>query len=106
MVLLRFLVVQDQRETSLGEVAAGDEPLDPPMSRAVVSERVVGPGEQEAVDDVGEVALERASGSAGGLALGSLAGQEGLGVGVDAGLDNGDACSAALSWRVPPRCRR
>jgi hypothetical protein len=46
---------------------------------------------QAAVDDVGEVALERAAGFAGGLAFGSLACEEGLGVGVDAGLDDGDA---------------
>jgi hypothetical protein len=55
---------------------------------------------EAAVDDVGEVALECAAGFAGGLALGSLAGEEGLGVGVDAGLDDSDSVQGGVELAV------
>src|SRR4051794_41939182 len=57
------------------------------MSRSILLCQIVeggggvGPGQQAAVDDVGEVALEGAAGFAGGFAFGDLAGQGGLGGG-------------------------
>ena len=61
---------------------------------------VVGPGEEAAVDDVGEVAFERAAGFAWGLAFADLAGEEGLGVGVVALLDDRDAVERGVELAV------
>ena len=60
----------------------------------------VGPGQQAAVDDVGEVALEGAAGFAGGFAFGDLAGEVGLGGGVVALLDDGDAVERGVELAV------
>ena len=60
----------------------------------------VGPGEEAAVDDVGEVAFEGAAGFAWGLAFADLAGEEGLGVGVVALLDDRDAVERGVELAV------
>src|SRR4051794_41784609 len=61
---------------------------------------VVGPGEEAAVEDVGEVALEGAAGFSGGFAFGDLAGEEGFGGGVVALLDDGDAGERGVELSV------
>ena len=55
---------------------------------------------EAAVDDVGEVALERAAGFAGGLAFCEFAGQEGLGCGVVSLLDDRDAVERGVELAV------
>src|SRR5918994_994634 len=60
----------------------------------------LGPGVEAAVDDVGEVAFEGATGFAWGLAFADLAGQEGLGVGVVALLDDRDAVERGVELAV------
>jgi hypothetical protein len=55
---------------------------------------------QATVDDVGEVALERAACFARSLASGDLACQEGLGFGVVALLDDGDAVERGVQLAV------
>ena len=61
---------------------------------------VVGPVEEAAVEDVGEVALEGTAGFAGGLAFGDLFGEVGLGGGVVALLDDGDAVEGGVELSV------
>ena len=61
---------------------------------------VVGPGVELAVEDVGEVAFERASGFAGGLAFGHLVGEEGFGGGLVSLLDDGDAVERGVELSV------
>jgi hypothetical protein len=61
---------------------------------------VVGPGQELAVEDVGEVALEGAAGFAGRLAFGHLAGEEGFGGGVVSLLDDGDAVKRSVELSV------
>ena len=77
-----------------------DEALDSPMSRGIHRWRRVGPGEQASVDDVGEVAFERAAGFSGCLALVDLASEECLGVGVMALLDDRDAVERGVELAV------
>ena len=60
----------------------------------------VGPGDEAAVDGVGEVALEGSSGFSGGFAFGDLAVQVGLGGGVVALLDDGDAVEGGVELAV------
>jgi hypothetical protein len=60
----------------------------------------VGPGVEASVDDVGEVALEGASGFAWGFAFAEFAGEEGLGVGVVSLLDDGDAVERGVELAV------
>jgi hypothetical protein len=57
-------------------------------------------------DAAGEVALEAADGIAGALAFLAFAVEVGLRFGVASRAGDGDACSAALIWRFPPRSRR
>src|SRR3954464_9264607 len=59
----------------------------------------VGPGEQAAVDDVGEVAFECSSGLAGCLAFGGFAGEECPGGGVVSLLDDRDPVGESGSVR-------
>jgi len=74
------LVLEDQGERLLGEVATSNKPLDSPMSSRGRFERIRSPGEETPEDDVGEVALERPPCLARGLAFVPLAGQENLGL--------------------------
>src|SRR4051794_41193646 len=62
--------------------------------------RRVGPGVEASVDDVGEVAFERAAGFAGCLAFVELSGEERLGGGVVALLDDGDAVERGVELAV------
>ena len=76
-----------------------DEALDSPMS-SVECWRGFGPGEEAAVDDVGEVSFERAAGFAWCLALRDLAGEEGAGWWVVAGLDDRDPVEGGVELAV------
>src|SRR5919204_5499361 len=60
----------------------------------------VGPGDEAAVDGVGEVALEGSSGFSGGFSFGDLAREVGLGGGVVALLDDGDAVERGVELAV------
>ena len=59
------------------------------------------PGVKASVEDVGEVALEGSAGLSGGLAFCDLAGEVGLGLGVVALLDDGDAVERGVELSVP-----
>jgi hypothetical protein len=61
---------------------------------------VFGPGVEAAVEDVGEVALEGSAGFSCCLSFGDLAGEIGLGVGVVALLDDGDAVERGVELSV------
>jgi hypothetical protein len=63
-------------------------------------ERDFCPGEESAVEDVCEVAFERAACFAGGLAFGELSGEIGLGLGVVALLDDRDAVQRGVELAV------
>jgi len=72
------------------------------MSSYSRCERVFGPGVEAAVDDVGEVALERASGFARCLAPGDFAVEERPCAWVDAGLDDRDSVQGRVELPVTP----
>ena len=81
-----------------GEEGA-DEALDSPMS-SVECWCGFCPGVEASVDDVGEVAFERAACFARGLAFGDLAGEVGAGWWVVAGLDDRDAVEGGVELAV------
>jgi len=60
----------------------------------------LGPGQEAAVDDVGEVAFEGAAGFAGRFAFGDFAGEERLGLGVVALLDDRDPVERRVELSV------
>src|SRR4051794_30694139 len=62
--------------------------------------RVFGPGVEAAVEDIGQVAFERAAGFSGGLAFCAFALEVDAGVGVHAGLDDGDAVQGGVHLAV------
>jgi len=97
-------VLEERRERVAAEVALADEPFDPPMSNDFRCERVFGPVVEAAVDDVGEVPLQGAAGFALGLSFGGLAGEEGAGAWIYAGLDDRDPVSRLTG--VPQMCSR
>jgi hypothetical protein len=70
------------------------------MSSVFRCERCFGPGVEAAVDDVGEVALERAACFSFRLTLGLFAGEEGAGAGVDAGLHDRDPVEGGVELAV------
>src|SRR5689334_18423545 len=70
------------------------------MSSVFRYERCLGPGVEEAVDDVREVALERPSCLSFCLTLGLLAGEEGAGAGIDAGLHDRDPVQGGVELAV------
>jgi hypothetical protein len=59
-----------------------------------------GVGAQGAVDDVGEMSFEHAEGFESAVTGGSAAGEQGSGVGVAAGLGEGDAVQGGVELSV------
>ena len=76
-------------------IAAGKHSLSPGLG-----------GAQRPPDGARQVALQAAQRLARALALGALAGHEGLRRLVHAHLRHGDAVQGAFSWRLPRRFRR